>query len=345
MEKKRYIDLAGKTFGRWYVIERTPNVRPGVTMWKCQCECGMIKDHVLYTSLVAGRSNSCGCLRSDMLMKPDHKAHSQRNPMWTIWQSIKTRCYNANHPSFKHYGARGIVMSDEWRNSFDTFVADMGKRPEGSSIDRQDNNGPYAKENCRWASKCEQAGNTRRNIKVTWKGWECNLIDVARCENVDYADLRVAIKKGISLEVKVAELQAKGKQFYERAASMGGNNEPKSGKRRRTCKPENLPKIDKRYKHFKEEKGEAERKIPNYLIPIPGYTMEKPGDKRGPRVKPEITKAENMRRWRNHGWCMARGVQYRGPEPSDWDYSIHSRFPKGMSKKETHFKRKKPETN
>ena len=101
MEKKRYIDLSGKTFGRWYVIERTPNVRPGVTMWKCQCECGMIKDHVLYTSLVAGRSNSCGCLRSDMLMKPASQTRSQRAGLpsathgwpimttsWLIWVHV-----------------------------------------------------------------------------------------------------------------------------------------------------------------------------------------------------------------------------------------------------------------
>jgi len=345
MEKKRYIDLAGKTFGRWYVIERTPNVRPGMTMWKCQCECGKIKDHVMYAALVRGNSNSCGCLRSDMLMKPDHLTHSQRNPLWTLWQSIKTRCFNANHPSYKSYGARGIVMCDEWRNSFDTFVADVGKRPEGSSLDRIDNDKGYFKENCRWGTRCQQAGNTRRNVKVNWKGWDCNLIDVARAENVDYAGLYVAFRNSKNLEKAVSNLQARGNVFHERAITMGGTGLPKTDERRRAHKPENLPKIDKRYKHFKEEKDQPERKIPNYLIPIPGYTMEKPGDKRGPRVKPEITKAENMRRWRNHGWCIARGVQYRGPEPSDWDEKIHSRFPKGMSKKETHFKRKKPETN
>lgn len=343
MEKKRYIDLAGKTFGRWFVLERSPMLN-GSTRWKCQCECGKIKEGVLYTSLVRGASNSCGCLRSDMLMLPDHKVHGQRNTTFRIWSSMKTRCYNANHPSYKSYGARGITICASWLESYDNFLADMGPRPEMLTLDRIDNDGPYCKENCRWGTKCQQAGNTRRNVKVIWNCIEVNLIDVARQENVDYHLLNVAIHNGKKIEIAVSAIKAKGKTFHERAKSMGGTKEPKSGKRRRSNKPKDLPKIDKRYRHFKEEKGEPERTAPNF---IEATKLEEPVIKQtnGKFRQSHKQRAENLRIWRNHGWCMAKGVQYRGPKPSDWDDSIHSEFPAGMSKKETHFKRKKPETN
>ncbi len=331
MSNHHYIDLSGKTFGRWYVLERTPNVHPGASTWKCQCECGNIKDAVLYTSLIRGRSNSCGCLRSDMLMKPDHEVHSQRNSTYRIWLSMKTRCRNANHPSFKHYGAKGINCCDEWFNSFDVFLADMGARPEGMSLNRINNLEGYCKGNCRWSTSCQQAGNTRRNIKVIWNCMEVNLIDVARQENVDYPILRRHIYNGKKIEIAVSALKSKGQAFHERAVSMGGNGEPKSGKRRRTNKPAELPKIDKRYKHFGLNGGEA------------SHPQDEPAAVPPPKGKPCMShkqRAENMRRWKNHGWCIARGVQYRGPEPFDWNPAIHTRFPAGVKEKETHFKRK-----
>ena len=331
MEKKRYIDLAGKTFGRWYVIERTPNVRPGVTVWKCQCECGMIKDHVLYTSLVAGRSNSCGCLRSDMLMKPASQTRSQRNTTYRVWQSMKTRCYNANHPSYKEYGARGITICDSWLANYDNFLADMGPRPDLLTLDRVDNNLGYCKENCRWGTKCQQAGNTRRNVKVIWNCIECNVMDVARQENVDYHLLLYAVKSGKKIEIAVSTLKNKGQIFHERAESMGGTKEPKSGKHRRSNKPVNLPKIDKRYKHFGLDGGEA------------NHPQDEPAAVPPPKGKPCMShkqRAENLRRWKNHGWCIAKGVQYRGFLPFDWDEKIHSRFPLGVKEKQTHFQRK-----
>lgn len=335
MEKKRYIDLAGKTFGRWFVLEKTPTEN-GASRWKCQCECGKIKDGVFYTSLVRGASSSCGCLRGELLKKPDHQVHNQRNTTYRIWQSMKTRCRNQNHPSYKHYGARGIDCCDEWFNSYDAFLADMGPRPEGLSLDRKDNSKGYCKENCRWATKCEQAGNTRRNIRVIWNCMEVNLIDVARQENVDYALLRSRFYRGQKIEIAVMALKNRGRTFHERAGTMGSVSRNKTEIKRARRKPEELPKIDRRYKHYAVSADEPQRTEPNFrqeapapiLVPKPKLCM------------PHKERAENLRRWRNHGWCIARGVQYRGPKPTDWDDSIHTCYPPGMKPKETHFKRK-----
>jgi hypothetical protein len=72
------------------------------------------------------------------------------------------RCTNPRATSFKNYGARGIVVCDRWRTSFEAFLADMGPRPSAQhSLDRRENNGNYEPGNCRWSTKIEQVRNSR----------------------------------------------------------------------------------------------------------------------------------------------------------------------------------------
>ena len=219
----KHIDLTGKRFGRWLVLEHQGQYEPGNplrgTIWKCQCDCGTIRDKVRYGALASGRSNSCGCLRVDLMTAKGQPIGPTAYPSeYHIWQGIKTRCLNRNHPSFQHYGARGITICPQWEASFRSFFTDMGPRPTPSaSIDRIDNAGNYEPTNCRWATRQEQASNTRRNRLFEWGGKQMNLTEICRLENVRYANMYQRLfTVGATIEDAINYCRAEGLTFFER---------------------------------------------------------------------------------------------------------------------------------
>lgn len=244
----KFIDLTGKRFGRWLVIGRTPREKgkQGCSQWHCHCDCGNTKDRVEYSGLVSGSSQSCGCLRRELLVKAD-KTHHQSNPVYSIWMCMKTRCYNLKHPSAKDYGRRGIKVCPRWLASFDDFASDMGPRPsKDHQIERKDNDGNYTPENCVWETRQAQMSNRRSNIRCHWNGENMTLTQVARLENVDYIRLHNRFRSnGTPLEEAVEELKAAGHQFYER--NTGVNKTSRTRKRQSRLKhliPNYVPFVD-----------------------------------------------------------------------------------------------------
>lgn len=103
---------------------------------------------------------------------------------------MKKRCLNRNDPSYSYYGGRGITICDRWIDSFDNFIFDLGPKPsKDHSIDRINNTLGYYPENCYWATKKEQARNTRNNIFIEYNGKTHQLCEWAEILNIPKATL------------------------------------------------------------------------------------------------------------------------------------------------------------
>lgn len=102
---------------------------------------------------------------------------------------MKYRCYDSNSNRHQSHGGRGVIVCDRWVRSFSAFLEDMGERPEGKSIERIDNDGPYCKENCKWATDKEQARNRRSSLIVTYRDKTCTLAELAEDLGIRYKRL------------------------------------------------------------------------------------------------------------------------------------------------------------
>lgn len=161
---KPKVDLTGRTYNYLYVIGPSKKRTKYLVHYWCQCtRCGNLKcvreDHIKYN-----RTKSCGCIR----VSPNKTHGKTKTKSYSVWEGIKTRCYNKNSKSYKNYGGRGIKVCDRWLNSFENFYTDMGDVPKNMTIERVNNDGDYCPENCTWVSIQDQQRN-RRAKGYRWK--------------------------------------------------------------------------------------------------------------------------------------------------------------------------------
>jgi hypothetical protein len=177
---------------------------------QCRCECGNTKT-INISQFRSGVIRSCGCLLQETARKNMKRVrhlgegnrlrHGQTDtPEYYIWRTMKGRCLNPNNSHFRRYGGRGITIADRWR-LFDHFFADMGKRPSPRhQLDRIDNDGPYAPENCRWATPKQQGNNRSTNVKITHDGETLTMAEWARRKGMNRMLLFQRLKKGWTVE-------------------------------------------------------------------------------------------------------------------------------------------------
>ncbi len=162
----RKMDLAGTVFGQLTAMERGPDrVSPSQshTTWVCQCSCG--NTCVVTTGrLRNGHTKSCGCLKKTGRPALNHGycVNFKTRPEYWAWHNAKRRCKEPEKHNYYRYGGRGISMCEEWLHDFGAFIAHIGPRPRGRTLDRIDNDKGYQPGNVRWATPKQQAANRRK---------------------------------------------------------------------------------------------------------------------------------------------------------------------------------------
>jgi hypothetical protein len=161
----KLINLNGKQFGLWTVLGYTEHGR-----WLCRCQCGQLVT-VFSESLSQGRSTKCKSgIHNNIGNRARTHGMSRRGiSEYSAWLSMKQRCSNPNYRNYKFWGGRGIAVCERWKDSFENFFSDMGKKPTPQhSLDRIDNDKGYGPDNCRWVTRSVQNSN-RRPYTRPWK--------------------------------------------------------------------------------------------------------------------------------------------------------------------------------
>ncbi len=161
--------LEGLRFNRWTFVRFSGRDQHSRAQWECRCDCGSIKV-VDVDNVRSGKSRSCGCLNSELLVTRSVTHGMSGSREYSTWCAMWKRCTKANDISYPNYGGRGITICERW-SDFALFFADMGAIPSPEhSIERNDVNGNYEPSNCRWATQIEQARNRRSSVKLTFEG-------------------------------------------------------------------------------------------------------------------------------------------------------------------------------
>lgn len=185
---------AGDRFGRLTAIRDRIGQR-NRRLWLCRCDCGTERwfrqDH-----LKTGLARGCGCYRLDVVTR-----HGQTQaPTWKSWQSMLNRCRNeTDRKHYQDYGGRGIKVCGRWLQ-FENFLADMGERPKGKTLDRIDVDGGYEPGNCRWATMKEQNRNKRSSKFVMYRGRKMCLSEAMELSGVKRWQYYAGIKRGMTPE-------------------------------------------------------------------------------------------------------------------------------------------------
>lgn len=194
-------DLTGLRFGRLIVVEfagRHP--KSCKALWQCLCDCGtrciIRNDH-----LTGGRIASCGCWRREFSSQLNRTHGMTGIPEHRVWRAMIQRCCNPNSAFYKNYGGRGINVCKQWKESFAAFYQDLGPKPFPShTLERVDNSQGYEPGNTIWATKIQNARNTRKNVYLVYKGQRDCIAAWSERTGISSTAIRHRLERGWSVE-------------------------------------------------------------------------------------------------------------------------------------------------
>ena len=193
-------DLTGETFNYYEVLGIDRKGSDGRYYYLCKCKCGKIKS-IRSNALTTGNTTSCGCYRDEQVRASNSTHGDSGSAEFTIWVCMKQRCHNPTNHAYHRYGGRGITVCDRWRDSYEAFLEDMGRRPTfDAQIDRIDNEGNYEPSNCRWTDPKTNSRNRRDNVKYEYKGRNLTLAEWEECTGINRRTISARINRGCSVE-------------------------------------------------------------------------------------------------------------------------------------------------
>jgi hypothetical protein len=196
---RRLVDQTGRRFGRLTAvsfIKRDPSSKND-HLWLFRCDCGTDKVLTIW-DVRSGHTASCGCLARERLAARNRTHGLSKSTAYRVWKDMRARCRNPNDSDFADYGGRGISVCERW-DDFPAFLADMGERPGGTTLDRIDVDGNYEPGNCRWASGKAQANNKRSNLRLELNGQVRTLQEWSDEYGIGRSTVRWRLRQGWSL--------------------------------------------------------------------------------------------------------------------------------------------------
>lgn len=183
MTHRKYKDMIGRKTNMLTLISYVDG-NSGVF----RCDCGIDKT-IRLSRVFLGTTKSCSCQggkRASSKTVLEMGPSNNRSPEYNIWKAMHRRCTNKNSKNWSRYGGRGIKVCSRWTgsNGFSNFYNDMGKKPNGHSIERINNNGDYEPKNCRWATYSEQANNTSKTLFFDYNGELKTVTELSKLFNI-----------------------------------------------------------------------------------------------------------------------------------------------------------------
>lgn len=218
----KFQDLTGRRFGKLSVISYAGR-RGKQSTWNCACDCGVTKV-IFATNLVSGISKTCGCSH---YLPRRHASSVTGRREYKSYNSMMQRCYSETYQGIENYSGRGIKVCDRWRfgegdkSGFDCFLADMGERPAGTTLDRRDNDGDYEPDNCRWATSEEQMNNRRACVHLTVSGITKTVAEWAKIQGMYKSTINRRLARGVSPSSAIIPTKRRPRKTRDRLLPSG----------------------------------------------------------------------------------------------------------------------------